>query len=103
QGTRRMSVLPQTAPFISTPDFSKVASPRKALRAFVDETRRAGSRLIFLAAVEEDLRAIERMSGVKAGRFPDWSEASAGRNREAALLADFDTGFVVPGRRPLVV
>jgi transcription-repair coupling factor (superfamily II helicase) len=103
QGTKRMNVLPQKAPFRPTPDFSKVASPRQALRAFVDETRRAGSRLLFVAAQEEDLRAMERMSGVKTERFPDWSEATAGRNFEAALLADFDTGFVEPGRRPLVV
>ena len=46
---------------------------------------------------------MERMSGVKAERFPDWSEATAERNREAALLVDFDAGFVVPGRKPLVV
>jgi transcription-repair coupling factor (superfamily II helicase) len=103
QGTRRMNVLPQRAAFTPTPEFSKFASPRKALRAFVDATRRAGSRLMFVAALEEDLRAMERMSGVRAERFPDWSEASARRNREATFLADFDTGFVVPGRKPLVV
>jgi transcription-repair coupling factor (superfamily II helicase) len=103
QGTRRMNVLPQRAAFTPTPDFSKVASSRKALRAFIDDTRRAGSRLMFVAAQEEDLRAMERMSGVKAERFADWREASAGRNREAAVLADFDTGFVMPGRKPLVV
>ena len=61
------------------------------------------SRLVFVAAQEEDLRAMERMSRVKAERFPDWSEATGGRDREAALLADFDAGFVVPGRKPLVV
>jgi transcription-repair coupling factor (superfamily II helicase) len=103
QSTRRMSVLPQKAPFCPTPDFSKVASPRKALRAFLDETRRSGSRLVFVAAQEEDLRAMERMSGVKAERFPNWNETIAGRHREIALLTDFDTGFVAPGRKPLVV
>lgn len=103
QATGRMNRLSQKSPFIATPDFSKVASPRKALRAFVNEARRSGSRLMLLAAQEEDLRAMERMSGVKAERFPDWTEATAGRNREAALLADFDAGFVVPGRKPLVV
>lgn len=102
-GTKRMNVFPQKAPLHPAPDFSQVASPRKALRAFVDDTRRAGSRLMFVAAQEEDVRAMERMSGVKAERFPDWSEATAGRNREAALLADFDAGFVVPGRKPFVV
>ena len=101
--TKRMKVLFNKAAFRPTPDFSKVASPRKALRAFVDEARGAGSRLVFVAAQEEDLRAVERMSGVKAERFPDWSEATAERNREAALLVDFDAGFVVPGRKPLVV
>ncbi|WOH48401.1 DEAD/DEAH box helicase [Bradyrhizobium sp. sBnM-33] len=103
QATRRMNVLSQKAPFAPTPDFSQVASPRKALRAFVDDTRRAGSRLVFVAAHEDDLRVLERMSGVKAEHFADWNEATAGRNREAALLADFDRGFVVPGRKPLVV
>jgi len=103
QSTRRVNVLPQKAPFTRTPDFSKVASPRKVLRGFVDETRRAGSRLMFVAAQEEDLRAMERMSGVEAERFPNWSEAIAGRNRAVALLADFDSGFVVPGRKPVAV
>ncbi len=103
QASRRMNLLPQKAPFTPTPDFSKVASPRKALRAFVDDTRRAGSRLMFVAAQEEDLRAMERMSGVKAERRPDWSKATAGGKREVALLADFDRGFVEPGRKLLVV
>lgn len=103
EATRRMKVLSQKAAFTPTPDFSKVASPRKALRAFVDETRRAGSRLMFVAAQEEDLRAIERMSGVKAERFVHWNDATAGRNREAALLADFDAGFFELGRKSLVV
>ena len=103
QATKRMNVLPRKASFRPTPDISKDASPRKALRAFVDATRRAGHRLIFVAAQEDDLRAMERMSGVKAQRFADWSGAMSGRDREVALLADFDTGFVVPGRKPLVV
>jgi len=103
QATKRMNVLPQKASFRPTPDFSKVASPRKALRAFVEATRRAGCRLLFVAAQEDDLRVMERMGGVKAQRFADWSEAMSGRDREVALLADFDSGFVVPGRKPLVV
>jgi transcription-repair coupling factor (superfamily II helicase) len=101
--TKRMSVLPQKATFTPTPDFSKVASPRKALRAFVDDTQRAGSRLLFVGAVEDDLRAMERMSGIKADRFADWSEATKGRSHEGALLADFDVGFVGSGRKPLAV
>ena len=32
---KRMSVLPAKTAFLATPDFSKVAAPRKALRAFV--------------------------------------------------------------------
>ncbi len=101
--TKRMSALPRKAAFTPTPDFSKVASSRKALRAFVADTQRAGSRLVFVAAVEDDLRAIERMSGIKAERVGGWSEAAKGRGGEAALLADFDTGFIGSGRKPLVV
>ncbi|MGY4477618.1 transcription-repair coupling factor (superfamily II helicase) [Bradyrhizobium sp. USDA 3364] len=100
--TKQMSVLPRKAAFTATPDFSKVASSRKALRAFVADTERAGSRLLFVAAVEDDLRAMERMSGIKAERFADWDAAARGRG-EAALLADFDTGFIGAGRKPLVV
>ncbi|WOH69794.1 DEAD/DEAH box helicase [Bradyrhizobium sp. BWA-3-5] len=100
---KRMNVLPRKAAFAATPDFSKMAAPRKALRAFVAETQAAGSRLLFVAAVEEDLRAMERMSGIKAERFAGWDEASSGRSREGALLADFDAGFVGSGRRPPVV
>jgi transcription-repair coupling factor (superfamily II helicase) len=101
--TKHMSVLPRKAAFTATPDFSKMAAPRKALRAFVAETQRAGSRLIFVAAVEDDLRAMERMSGIKAERFADWDAATSARSREAALLADFDAGFIGSGRKPLVV
>ncbi len=100
---KRMSVLPRKASFTATPDFSKVPAPRKALRGFVADTQRAGSRLLFVAAVEDDLRAMERMSGIRAERFADWDKAKAGRSREGALLADFDAGFVGSGRKPLVV
>ena len=102
QATRGMKVMPRTAPFQPTPEFSKLTSARKALRAFVEETRRAGARLIFVAAHEEDLRAMERMSGVKAERLADWNEVSSGSG-DAACLADLDAGFVVPGRKALVV
>ena len=100
---KRVSVLPRNAGFRATPDFSKIASPKKALRAFVAETQRAGSRLLFVAAVEDDLRLMERMSGIKAERFADWDEATEGRSREGAVLADFDAGFVGSGRKPLVI
>ncbi|MET4387381.1 transcription-repair coupling factor (superfamily II helicase) [Bradyrhizobium sp. F1.4.3] len=103
QATKGMKVLPPTAPYQPTPEFSKLTSSRKAFRAFVEETRRAGSRLIFVAAQEEDLRAMERMSGVKAERLSNWDEVTSGRDREAALLADLDAGFVVPGKKALVV
>lgn len=103
QATRGMKVLPRTAPFQPTPEFSKLTSTRKALRAFVEETRRAGSRLILVAAQEEDLRAMERMSGVKAERVADWDEAESARHRDVALLADLDAGFVIPGKKPTVV
>jgi transcription-repair coupling factor (superfamily II helicase) len=100
---KRISVLPRMGIHTATPEFSKLAAPRKALRAFVTETQRAGSRLIFVAAVEDDLRAMERMSGIRVERFADWDEATGARSREGALLADFDAGFVAPGRKPLVV
>jgi transcription-repair coupling factor (superfamily II helicase) len=100
---KQMSVLPRKASFTATPDFSKLASPRKALRAFVADTQRSGSRLLFVAAVEDDLRAMERMSGMKAKRFANWDEATGGQTREGSLLADFDAGFVGSGRKPLVV
>jgi transcription-repair coupling factor (superfamily II helicase) len=100
---KRMSVLPAKAAFGATPDFSKVAAPRKALRAFVADAERAGSRLLFVAAVEDDLRAMERMSGVRAERFANWDEAAAARRREGALLADFDAGFFAPGKKPTLV
>jgi len=102
QATRGMKVLPRIAPFQPTPEFSKLTSARKALRAFVEEARRAGSRLILVAAQEEDLRAMERMSGVKAERCADWREAADARG-ETALLADLDAGFVMPGRKAVVV
>ena len=103
QLSKGMKVLPRTAPFRPIPEFSKLTSSRKALRAFVEETRRAGSRLILAAAHEDDLRGMERMSGVKAERCDDWDEAARGRGGEAVLLADLDAGFVLPGKKPLVV
>jgi transcription-repair coupling factor (superfamily II helicase) len=100
---KQLSGLPRKTTFASTPDFSKMASPRKALRAFITDTQRAGSRLLFVAAVEDDLRAMERIGGIKAQRFTDWDETRTERSREGALLADFDAGFVGSGRKPLVV
>src|SRR4026207_330039 len=93
-----MSVVPAKGAYKATPDFSKVAAPRKALRAFVARAERAGSRLLFVAAVEDDLRAMERMSGVRAERFANWDEAVEARRREGALLADFDAAFLLPGK-----
>ena len=100
--SKGMKVLPRTASFRAVPEFSKLTSSRKALRGFVEETRRAGSRLILVAGHEDDLRVMERMSGVKAERCEDWEQVARGRS-EAALLADLDAGFVVPGKKPLVV
>jgi transcription-repair coupling factor (superfamily II helicase) len=93
--TKRISILPRRATFKGTPDFSKMTSPRKALPAF--EVRDSGSRLIFVASVEEDLRAMERMGGVKTERYADWDQVKNGRSAEGALLADFDAGFVDSG------
>ncbi|WP_369725605.1 DEAD/DEAH box helicase [Bradyrhizobium sp. LLZ17] len=103
QASKGMKVLPRNARFQAIPEFSKLTSSRKAFRAFVEQTRRDGSRLVFVAAQEEDLRAMERMSGVRAERLPDWDAVTSGRNREVAMLADLDAGFVVPGKTALVV
>ena len=97
QLSKGMKVLPRAASFQTIPEFSKLTSSRKALRAFVEETRRAGSRLVLVAAHEDDLRVMERMSGLRAQRCEDWDEAARGRSAEAALLADLDVGFIVPG------
>jgi transcription-repair coupling factor (superfamily II helicase) len=103
QGAKRMTVLPRDASYRETPDFSKLAAPRKALRSFVSESQRDRARLLFVAAVDEDLRLMGRMSGVRPECFSDWTEATAKRRDEAALLVDFDNGFVMPGQKPLVV
>jgi len=99
---KRMTVLPRRTGFAVTPDFSTTTAPRKALRTFVESTRRAKSRLFFVAAVEDDLRAMETMSGAKMTRFADWTAAVAARNREGALLADFDKGFLLSGQKAVV-
>ena len=103
QGTKLLSLLPLSAPYRATPEFSKAPSPRKALRDFVGETQRGRARLLFVAAVPDDLRLMERMSGVRPERFVDWKQATGKRRPEAALLADFDGGFIVPAERSLVV
>ncbi|SFO97664.1 transcription-repair coupling factor (superfamily II helicase) [Bradyrhizobium sp. Ghvi] len=103
QAIRGMKVLPRSAPFQPTPEFSKLSSARKALRAFVEDVRRAGSRLIFVAAQEDDLRVMERMSGVRVERVADWDEVESARQRDVALLADLDAGFVILGKKSAVV
>ncbi|WP_410052792.1 DEAD/DEAH box helicase [Bradyrhizobium sp. SZCCHNPS2010] len=103
QAAKRIALLPPTAPYRATPEFYKESSPRKALRAFIEEVQRGDARLVFVAAVEADLRLMARMSAIKAERVPDWAQATAKGRREAAMLAGFDAGFVVPGRKPLVV
>src|SRR5262249_55371611 len=100
---KRISVLPAKAAFAASPDFSKVAAPREALRAFVAGAERAGYRLLYVAAIEDELRTRERMSGVRPDRFPNWYELPEARNREASLLADFDAGFVTTCKRPTLV
>ncbi|MGJ4940669.1 DEAD/DEAH box helicase [Bradyrhizobium sp. HKCCYLS1011] len=103
QAAKRIALLPPTAPYRATPEFYKEASPRKALRAFIEEAQRGDARLLFVAAVDADLRLMARMSAVKAECVTDWAQATAKGRREAAMLAGFDAGFVVPGRKPLVV
>ncbi|GLH78328.1 transcription-repair coupling factor [Bradyrhizobium sp. SSBR45G] len=103
EAASRITTLPPTAPYRATPEFFKEPAPRKALRAFIEDALRGDARVLFVAAVEADLRLMARMSGVKAECCADWAQATARGRREAALLAGFDAGFVVPGRKPLVV
>ncbi len=103
QVAKRIALLPPTAPYRATPEFFRQTAPRKALRAFIEEAQHIDARVLFVAAVEADLRLMARMSGVKAECVADWAEATARGRQEAALLAGFDAGFVVPGRKPLVV
>jgi transcription-repair coupling factor (superfamily II helicase) len=100
---KHVGVLSRKAEYASTPEFSKSGSPRKDLRAFVAKTRRTGARLLFVAAVEDDLRKMERMAGIEAKRFPVWQDAAAGRGNQGAIKVDFDAGFVLSGKQPLVV
>ncbi|MGJ5222316.1 DEAD/DEAH box helicase, partial [Bradyrhizobium oligotrophicum] len=100
---KKIALLPPTAPYRGIPEFFKEAAPRKALRAFIEDARQSDARVLFVAAVESDLRLMARMSGVRAEGVADWAEATARGRREAALLAGFDAGFVVPGRKLVVI
>ncbi|NPU66396.1 DEAD/DEAH box helicase [Bradyrhizobium sp. 83012] len=100
---KRIALLTPTGPYQGTPEFFKEAAPRKALRAFIEDVRHGDARIVFAAAVEADLRLMAGMSGVKADRAADWAQATARGRREASLLAGFDAGFVIPGRKPIVV
>ncbi len=100
---KQVTLLPCQAAYEATPDFCKSGTPGKDLRSFVAETRRTGARLLLVAAVEEDLRKMERMAAVKAERYSEWETAARSRSNEGAVLADFDAGFVVSGKQPLVV
>ena len=99
--SKHISILPRRAPYEATPAFYKSETPGKDLRAFVSEARRTRMRLLFVAAVHEDLRKMERMAGIRAERFPVWKDAAESRNAEGAVVADFDLGFVIDGKRPL--
>lgn len=103
QAAKSIALLSTTAPYRATPEFFKEAAPRKTLRAFVEEAQRRDARLVFAAAVEADLRLMAAMSGVKAECAADWAQATARGRRETALLAGFDAGFIIPGRKPIVV
>ena len=99
----QVTLLPRKAAYEATPDFCKSGTPGKDLRSFVAETRRTGARLLLVAAVEEDLRKMERMAALKAERYSEWETSARGRGNEGAVLADFDAGFVISGKQPLVV
>ena len=100
---KRVTLLPRKAAYEATPEFCRSGTPGKDLRSFVAETQRTGARLLLVAAVEEDLRKMERMAAVKAERYSEWDTAARSRSNEGAVLADFGAGFVVSGKQPLVV
>ena len=64
-----VTLLPCKAAYEATPEFCRSGTPGKDLRSFVAETRRTGAGLLLVAAVEEDLRKMERMAALKAERY----------------------------------
>ena len=103
KASKRVTLLPGQAAYEATPDFCKSGTPGKDLRSFVVETQRTRARLLLVAAVEEDLRKMERMAALRAERHSCWEEATQDLGDAGALLADFDAGFVVSGKQALVV
>jgi transcription-repair coupling factor (superfamily II helicase) len=101
--TERMRVLPLKASYNPTPDFSKLPMPGKSLRTYVSKAQKDGAHLVFVSAHDDDLRSIERMSGVRLERFSDWRSAIVRHAGNAAVFADFDRGFVIRGRKTIVV
>jgi transcription-repair coupling factor (superfamily II helicase) len=100
---KRMRVLPLKAPYDAPPDFSKLPSPGKSLRTYVSKAQKDGARLVFVSAHDDDLRSMERMSGVRLEPSSDWRTAIGGRAGNAAVSADFDRGFVIRGRKAIIV
>ncbi|WP_410051547.1 TRCF domain-containing protein [Bradyrhizobium sp. SZCCHNR1085] len=101
---RGLAVLPESSTLESIPNFSRETSARTALRRFIAAAKRSGARLLFAAAIEQDLQRMERLAGLKTLRRADWAGASRPpAGKVTSLLADLDTGFRTGRTRPLLV
>ncbi len=101
---QRATVLPKISDVEAIPNFSVQRSARSSLRRFLAENRHHNARILFTAAVEEDLLRMERVAGLRTRRATSWTTASRTHAGEvASLLVDFDAGFGTGTAHPLVV
>src|SRR4051812_26352282 len=86
---RKAKLLPESAPFEQVPRFAGSASPGGSLRKFVEEEEALGRHIVFTAATERDLRAMDRRVGGQSLRCRSWRDVAkvkcAGRR---SLLVD---------------
>jgi transcription-repair coupling factor (superfamily II helicase) len=100
---RKIQALPELN-FEPIPNFASSRSASKSLRDFLARQRVEGSRIIFTAATEPDMRAISRRAGLTTRRFANWQAAAKAKtNSGAALIVDLDRGFVDPRRSIAVI
>lgn len=103
-GMRGLVVLPRSSTIETTPTFARETSARTALRRFIAGAGRSGARLLFAAAIEQDLQRMERLAGLKTLRRSDWAGASRPpAGQITSLLADLDAGFRTGHTHPLLV
>jgi transcription-repair coupling factor (superfamily II helicase) len=100
---QRCEFLPAGGPERTVPYFALEKSAGTALAKFVKACRRDGRRVIFTAAVAQDLRRLERLVGTSAEHFPTWSKANEASSDLASVLIDFEQGFVLSGEPPIAV